>query len=74
MLRSRSFKTKEMLDLIPDMEGVTRPKRKSKTKKFKLLVRNVGKAPIKLITYAETEAKAIGYIKARWKDCTVRVV
>ena len=35
MLRSRSFKTKEMLELIPDMEGVTRPKRKSKTKKFK---------------------------------------
>ena len=29
---------------------------------------------MKLTTYAETEAKAIGYVKARWKDCTVRVI
>ena len=74
MLRTRSFKTKEMLELIPDMEGVTRPKRRSKTKKFKLVIKDVGKAPMKLTTYAETEAKAIEYVKARWKDCTVRVI
>ena len=73
-MRSNNFKDKELLQMIPDMEGVTRPKRKSKTKKFKLVVKDVGKAPMKLTTYAETEAKAIQYVKARWKDCIIRVI
>ena len=58
----------------PDMEGVTIPEKDKKTKKFTFIVNGVGNAPLKLTTYAETEAKAIKYIKARWKDCKWEIV
>ena len=73
-MKSNNFRDKELLDMTPDMEGVTRPEKNKKTKKFTFIVNGPGNAPMKLTTYAETEAKAIGYVKARWKDCTVRVI
>ena len=73
-MKSNNFPDKELLDMPPDMEGVTRPEKNKKTKKFTFIVNGVGNAPMKLTTYAETEAKASKYIKARWGDCNYRIV
>ena len=73
-MKSNNFPDKELLDMPPDMEGVTRPMKDKKTKKFTFIVNGVGNAPMKLTTYAETEAKAIKYIKARWGNCKYEVV
>tara|TARA_R100000353_G_scaffold35577_1_gene28319 strand:+ start:614 stop:835 length:222 start_codon:yes stop_codon:yes gene_type:complete len=73
-MRSNNFPDKEILEMTPDMEGVTRPKKDKKTKKFTFIVNGIGKAPMKLTTYAETQNKAIKYIKARWRDCTYRLI
>ena len=71
-----NFKDKEILDMPPDLEGVTRPEKDKKTKKFTFLVRGlgIGVAPMKLSINAETKSKAVKYIKARWKNCTLEVV
>ena len=73
-MKSNNFPDKEILDMPPDMEGVTRAEKNSKTKKFTFIVNGLGNAPMKLTTYAETEAKAIKYIKARWGDCNYKIV
>ena len=73
-MQSNNFPDKELLDMPPDMEGVTRAEKDSKTKKFRFVVNNVGNAPMKLTTYAENKAKAIKYVQARWKDCKWEIV
>jgi hypothetical protein len=75
-MRSNNFPDKEILAMTPDMEGVTRPEKDKKTKKFTFIIQGigVGTAPMKISTYAETQAKAIKYIKARWKDCTYKAI
>ena len=73
-MKSNNFPDKELLDMTPDMEGVTRPEKDKKTKKFTFIVDGPGNAPMKLTTHAESEAKAIKYIKARWGDCKYEVV
>ena len=74
MMKSNNFPDKEMLDMTPDLEGVTRPKKKAKTKLFKLRIRGIGNAALVLQTYAETEKDAIKYVKNRWADCKVQVI
>ncbi len=59
---------------IPDAEGVTRPEKENKTKKYNLLVRGIGNAPMKLSTYAENKQKAIKYATKRWGDCIIEVI
>ena len=39
-MRSNNFPDKEILDMPPDMEGVTRAKKDSKTKKYRFIVNN----------------------------------
>ena len=73
-MKSNNFPDKELLDMPPDMEGVTRPEKDKKTKKFTFIVNGVGNAPMKLTTYAENKTKTIKYVQARWKDCSWRVV
>ena len=75
-MKSNNFPDKEILAMTPDMEGVTRPKKDKKTKKFTFIVKGVGigTAPMKLSTQAETQAKAVKYIKARWKDCSYELI
>ena len=75
-MTQENFKDKEIIAMPPDMEGVTRPDKDKKTKKFTFIIKGVGVglAPMKLSTSAETEAKAIKYIKARWKDCSYKLV
>ena len=75
-MRSNNFPDREILDMTPDMEGVTRPLKDKKTKKFTFIVKGVGigTAPMKISTQAETQAKAIKYIKARWKDCSYELI
>ena len=73
-MKSNNFPDKELLDMPPDMEGVTRAEKDSKTKKYKFIVNGVGNTPMKLTTFAESEAKAIKYVKARWKDCKWEIV
>ena len=60
--------------MTPNMEGVTRPEKDKKTRKFIFIVNGIGKAPMKLTTYAENKKKAIKYVEARWKDCKWRIV
>ncbi len=75
-MQSQNFRDKEILEMTPDMEGVTRPLRDKKTRKFTFIVKGVGigTAPMKLSTQAETQAKAVKYIKARWKDCSYELI
>ena len=73
-MKSNNFPDKELLDMTPDMEGVTRPEKDKKNKNFSFIVNVPGNAPMKLTTYAETEAKAIKYLKARWGDCKYEVL
>jgi len=73
-MKSSNFKDLESLNSPIDIEGVTRPKKKAKTKLYKLRIRGVGNAALVLKTYAETEKAAIKYAKARWADCKIEVV
>ena len=52
------------------------PLKDKKTKKFTFIVKGVGigTAPMKISTQAETQAKAVKYIKARWKDCSYELI
>ena len=60
----------------PDLEGITRPEKDKKTKKFTFLVRGlgIGVAPMRISINAETQVKAVKYIRARWKDCRLELV
>ena len=75
-MQSNNFRDKEILNMPPDLEGITRPKKDKKTKKFTFLVRGlgIGVAPMRLSINAETQAKAVKYIRARWKDCRLELV
>ena len=73
-MKSNNFPDKELLDMTPDMEGVTRPEKDKKTKKYTFIVNGVGNAPMKLTTYAENKVKAIKYVKSRWKDCNCKLI
>ncbi len=75
-MKSSNFPDKELLAMTPNMEGVTRPKKDKKTKKFTFILRGmgIGTAPMKISTNAESQAKAIKYIKARWKDCSYELI
>ena len=75
-MQSQNFRDKEILAMTPDMEGVTRPLKDKKTKKFTFIVKGIGigTAPMKISTNAETQAKAVKYIKARWKDCSYELI
>ena len=75
-MKSNNFPDKEILAMTPDMEGVTRPGKDKKTKKFTFILKGIGigTAPMRISTNAETQAKAVKYIKARWKDCSIEVV
>jgi len=75
-MQSNNFRNKEILNMPPDLEGITRPEKDKKTKKFTFLVRGlgIGVAPMRLSINAETQAKAVKYIKARWKDCRLELV
>jgi len=75
-MQSNNIRDKEILNMPPDLEGITRPEKDKKTKKFIFLVRGlgIGVAPMKISINAETQAKAVRYIKARWKDCRLELV
>jgi len=75
-MQSSNFRDKEILNMPPDLEGITRPEKDKKTKKFTFLVKGlgIGVAPMRLSINAETQAKAVKYIKARWKDCRLELV
>ncbi len=75
-MQSNNFRDKEILNMPPDLEGITRPEKDKKTKKFTFLVRGlgIGVAPMRLSINAETQAKAVKYIRARWKDCRLELV
>ena len=73
-MTSHCFKDLERMNIILDKEGVTRPKKKAKTKKYKLKVIGLGSTPLFLSTNAESEQAAIKYAKARWNDCVVKVI
>ena len=75
-MQSNNFRNKDILNMPPDLEGITRPEKDKKTKKFTFLVKGlgIGVAPMRLSINAETQAKAVKYIKARWKDCRLELV
>lgn len=75
-MQSNNFRDKEIINMPPDIEGITRAEKDKKTKKFTFLVRGVGigVAPMRLSINAETQAKATKYIKARWKNCKLELI
>ena len=73
-MTSHCFKDLERMNIVLDKEGVTRPKRKAKTKKYRLRVAGMGISPMILSTNAESEKAAIKYAKARWADCKIEII
>ena len=73
-MTSHCFKDLERMNIVLDKEGVTRPKRKAKTKKYKLKVIGLGSTPLILSTNAESEQAAIKYARARWADCKIEII
>ena len=75
-MQSNNFRNKDILNMPPDLEGITRPEKDKKTKKFTFLVKGlgIGVAPMRISINAETQAKAVKYIRARWKDCRLELV
>ena len=75
-MQSNNFRDKDILNMPPDLEGITRPEKDKKTKKFTFLVRGlgIGVAPMRISINAETQAKAVKYIRARWKDCRLELI
>ena len=61
-------------NVVPNAEGVTRPKKDKETQRYNFIVKGVGNAPMKLSTFAESKDKAIKYAQARWGDCIIKVV
>ena len=61
-------------NVVPNAEGVTRPKKDKETQRYNFIVKGVGNAPMKLSTYAESKEKAIKYVKKRWSDCSIRFI
>ena len=55
-------------------DGISHPKKGSKTKTYKLLVRNSQMAAMKVELKAETKKDALRYGKARWPEAVIEVV
>tara|TARA_B100000900_G_C20584080_1_gene718764 strand:+ start:2202 stop:2429 length:228 start_codon:yes stop_codon:yes gene_type:complete len=75
-MQSNNFRNKEIVNMPLDLEGITRPEKDKKTKKFTFLVQGlgIGTAPMRISINAENKVKAVKYIKARWKDCKLKLV
>ena len=63
-----------MVEKTEKQKSITRPKKKAKTKLFKLRIRGIGNAALVLQTYAENEKAAIKYVRNRWADWKVEVL
>ena len=55
-------------------DGISHAKKGSKTKAFKLLVRNAQMAVMKVELQAENKTAALSYGKARWPNAAIEVV
>lgn len=54
-------------------DGISRPRPKTRTKEFRLIVYPVGARPMTWITRAESKRHAIRYAQARWPGAAVEV-
>ena len=54
-------------------DGISRPRPKTRTKEFRLIVYPVGARPMTWITRAESKRHAIRYAQNRWPGATVEV-
>jgi hypothetical protein len=54
-------------------DGISRPRPKTRTKEFRLIVYPQGAQPMTWITRAESKKHAIRYAEARWPGATVEV-
>jgi len=54
-------------------DGISRPRPKTRTREYRLLVYKPGAQPMTWITRAETKRAAIKYAEARWPSATVEV-
>jgi hypothetical protein len=55
-------------------DGISRPRPKTRTREYRLLVYKPGAMPMTWITRAETKRAAIKYAEARWPGAVVEVV
>jgi hypothetical protein len=55
-------------------EGISRPAAGSKTKEFRLVVKQAGTKPMTVLMRAESKRKAQQYAQARWPSAQVEVV
>lgn len=54
-------------------DGISRPRPKTRTREFRLIVRAPGAQPMIWITRAESKRHAIRYAQARWPGAAVEV-
>lgn len=54
-------------------DGISRPRPKTRTREYRLLVYKPGAQPMTWITRAETKRAAIKYAENRWPGSTVEV-
>lgn len=55
-------------------DGISHPKKGAKTKLFRLLVRGIDAAAMKIQLRAENKTAAVKYCKARWPSAAVEVI
>ena len=55
-------------------EGISHPKKGARTKMFRLFVRGIDAAAMKIQLRAENKTAAIKYCKARWPGAAVEVL
>ncbi len=55
-------------------DGISRPRPKTRTREYRLIVYPKGARPMTWITKAETRRAAIRYAEARWPGAAVEVV
>lgn len=55
-------------------EGISHPKKGARTKIFRLLVKGIDSAAMRIQLRAENKTAAIKYCKARWPNAIVQVM
>lgn len=55
-------------------EGISRPVKGARTRRFKLLVREIGASAMRVELRAESKTAALRYGRARWPHAAIEVV
>lgn len=69
-----AFPTREELQMPIEGEGISRPTKGTKTKKYRLSVRQRTIPIMKVVLQAETPKDALRYAHARWPESAIELI